>query len=138
VGAIPRCLRVSKTASKIDATTTNTKAPFGAFFYATKRRTRRKNETVCRGFLWEYLEKSGVNIDPEYPVEVVDGKVTVLLSSQSKPPLMEKMKEVVNVAADLLDIRAPKELDSAGYYKVCLQIINKIGTTDSSRYGVEQ
>jgi hypothetical protein len=90
------------------------------------------------GIIREYLEKSGVNIDPEYPVEVVDGKVTVLLSSQSKPPLMEKMKEVVNVAADLLDIRAPKELDSAGYYKVCLQIINKIGTTDSSRYGVEQ
>ena len=91
------------------------------------------------GIIREYLEKSGVNVDPEYPVEVVDGKVTVLLSSQDKPPLMEKMKEVVNVAADLLDIRAPKEMDSAGYYKVCLQIINKIGTTDSSRYeGVEQ
>lgn len=87
----------------------------------------------------EYLEKEGVSIDPEYPVEVIDGKVTVLLSSQSKPPLMEKMKEVVDVAADLLDIRAPKTMDSAGYYKVCLQIINKIGTTESSRYeGAEQ
>lgn len=87
----------------------------------------------------DYLDKIGVNIDPESPVEIIDGKVTVLLSSENKPPLMEKLKEVVDVAANLLDIRAPKEMDSAGYYKVCLQIINKIGTTDSSEYkGVEQ
>jgi hypothetical protein len=133
--------------ASLDATkATNTKAPRGAFFYAQRR--RRTNEMkqyieVSSGELElvirDYLDKIGVNIDPESPVEIIDGKVTVLLSSENKPPLMEKLKEVVDVAANLLDIRAPKEMDSAGYYKVCLQIINKIGTTDSSEYkGVEQ
>ncbi len=81
------------------------------------------------GIIREHLNKKGIVVSPSSSIEVIDGKCTVLVGEEDQPTLDQKLKEVVSVAANLLDIRAPKEMNSAAYFKMCCEIINKLGTS---------